>query len=138
MGFTVTKSKRPFLDRLFEPVKSNHAIRWIYNLTCLNSFLFGMYFMLKTTNLSHWECTKNWLYSAGCFCVFLALAIVYGIWHNTSTSKCFIRNLSKEELEDRDIIFEPDPLGGITFRRLNPRNLDGERFTQIYGEKEDD
>ncbi|MBJ2192863.1 hypothetical protein EEL52_10965 [Muribaculaceae bacterium Isolate-113 (HZI)] len=136
-GFTITRSRRPLLDRMFEPLKSNRSFRFIYLLAGLNGFLFGIYFLLKGTGLSGWECVRNWAFSAGCFCIFFALGWIYRRWYNTSKSKCFARNLTDEEIKGREPVFEPCAFGGITFRLQNPRNLDGERFTEIYGTKEE-
>lgn len=118
-------------------VESNRSFRFIYLLAGLNGFLFGIYFLLKGTGLSGWECVRNWAFSAGCFCIFFALGWIYRRWYNTSKSKCFARNLTDEEIKGREPVFEPCAFGGITFRLQNPRNLDGERFTEIYGTKEE-
>lgn len=133
MGFTVTKSNRPLLDRLFEPIRSNRAFRLIYSLAALNGYAFSGYFFVRSW---YTENLVNILYGILCFGAGFVLCYIYGHWYTTSKSKCFARNLTREELECREPIFEPDPFGGITFRLLNPKNLDGERFTEIYGAKE--
>lgn len=93
------------LDRMFEPLKSNRSFRFIYLLAGLNGFLFGVYFLLKGTGLSGWECVRNWVFSAGCFCIFFALGWIYRRWYNTSKSKCFALNLTDEEIKGREPVF---------------------------------
>lgn len=133
MGFTITKSNRPLLDRMFEPLRSNRSTRLIYKLATWNGYIFAFYFSAKCWYSGN---LVNLLYAFACLCGGLALTYIYARWYATSGSKCFARNLTGEELECREPIFEPDSFGGITFRLLNPKNLDGERFTEIYGAEE--
>lgn len=129
LGFTITNSNRPFLDRLFEPLRSNRSTRLIYKLATWNGYIFAFYFLAKcwySANL------VNLLYAFACLCGGLSLSYIYSRWYATSGSKCFVRNQTPEDFENLPPFVIENRMFGVHVNKPMLFNADGEQFIDVY------